>query len=101
MNYEFKGTPAPWTSGDGNAIFTDANNLFIALIPDGDVKQYKANKELVAASPLLLEACIDMIDKLCGDQEAEDELIKGLGYPVYHSMVNMKETIKKALNIKK
>lgn len=111
--FQFKGTPGAWKVGKPEFTGEGRNKhgfypinasswlSFIRVFKHEmrTDKEATANANLIAAAPDLLDACIDMVDKLCGEQEADDELKKGLGAPIYYSMLSMRAAIHKALNL--
>ena len=86
--YEFKGTQGEWKLE--NRYVKAGYRLTPIAEPHGllPIDENDANLNLIAAAPQLLQACIEMVDQLCGDQEAEDELEKGLGRPLYYKMAS-------------
>lgn len=103
--YTFKGTPGPWVVEHQPSIsryVLDARHErtdFVAEIDASDGMPAKENAHLIAAAPDLLQACISLVDQLCGDQEAEDELEKGLGITLAWKVQQAKVAIHKALNL--
>lgn len=98
----FKGTAvAPWkVVKTQNSVTVDAGEYTTVSVVYGHMDDAKmANAHLIAAAPDLLQACISLVDQLCGDQEAEDELEKGLGITLAWKVQQAKVAIHKALNL--
>lgn len=74
---EFKGTPGPW-SWDGAVL---CNKDFI-VGGGGHSFHNKANKDLIASAPELLEALLDLEARACvyvNTSKAKDAIAKALG----------------------
>lgn len=56
-------------------------------------KSYEVPKSI----HMLMAAGIHIVENLRGDQRCEEELQKGMGMPVYNSMLNMISTIEMEL----
>lgn len=101
---EFNGTKGEWevrpTPNDddfSHEITTPGTSVAVLRQYNDDPVEEEANANLIAAAPNLLAACQEMVSACCGDQESEEELLKGLGAPMYNAMLKLKSAISKAL----
>lgn len=59
----------------------------------------EANTLLISKAPEMLEMLKEFIDSCCGEQQCEEELIKGLGNQIHNSVLKAKQLIKEATEL--
>jgi len=109
---EFKGTKGKWlVVGDSDtSIISEMASEHLATcwcvyntvnlcLQEEKVLETKANALLISKAAEMLEMLKEFIDNLCGEQECEEELIKGLGHQTYNSVLKAKQLIKEATTI--
>ena len=107
---DLKFTPGPWfqshREGDDGMYRTqvyDKNGETIAslawypyTVGNNTYTLRDQNAKLIAAAPELLEALIQLVYELTGEQESAYELEKGLGKNLLNKVLAAKASIKKA-----
>lgn len=97
---EFKGTKGRWENV-GGVVFVGEN--IIADVFDGITEEHKpmdndvikANSNLIASAPELLDSCINLLTLLTAFIERED----GNSTDFYEDVVNAEKAINKALGL--
>lgn len=103
---QFKGTGGDWELRGGNKIFAAGtfNSIGQADVKDFMSKLNKvedsemlANAKLMVASKKIAFELDNLLDALCGEQEAEDEIEKAFGKMIAHRIFMAKNALKQAL----
>ena len=78
----FKGTPGPWSAFDYEIFGGDGNHIIdMTYSCRTDVSVDKANTQLIAAAPELLEALIKLVDIV-------DDMVHGPSTDAAHAAIN-------------